>query len=552
MRKQTSTEQSYEPLVTPESWKGDELRFSVRLTQILDGLFARLRAMRTELAGKLGRTEQAADSAKLGGADADSFALKTDTAPNAEKLGGKPPEYYTWSNNLLYNSNFESPYLVNHLGYASGSAVSPWGEFINCWVNANDAEKAFTLSSDGISMPANTTIWQIANRVSDGDTVTIAVCDGNGDVYAASGTVRFNSDKSWYRCITGNGNNFDLYADTYNGDFEFIIWAANDVKIKWAVLYKGAYTADTLPQPQWLHPRLEMIRMGLETQPVNLLDNSDFANPVNQRGQTTYSGSGTYAIDRWYVGGPNQRIDIVSGGIKGVTTKGSAFATIAQNVANVTRYAGKTLTFAAYVRSNVVPRLNIYNGGTSFSTKEGTSGDYNLIVCSFVVPDNITDGALSVRIQSKSTQEDDYVEAKWAALYEGTYTAETLPPYVPEKNELTACQNRCVKIKCKNKPLGFGHAYTNDTFRFLIPTPVSMADDVVPSLGFELSDGTPSNAVSTLLIASGGTLFTPTAVSVDGTARENGIILLCTVSGATKYQPASLYCSGNMLISTDL
>lgn len=148
-----------------------------------------------------------------------------------------------------------------------------------------------------------------------------------------------------------------------------------------------------------------------------------------------------------------------------------------------------------------------------------------------------------------STSSTTPYQIKWIALYEGSYTAETLPPYVSKENEFAACQKRCVKIHCKNKPLGFGHAYTTDTFRFLIPTPVSMANDVVPSLGFELSDGTPSDAVSTILIASGGTLFTPTAVSVDGAARENGIILLCTVSGATKYQPASLYCSGNMLIS---
>lgn len=109
MRKRTSTEQSYEPLVTPESWKGDELRFSVRLTQILDGLFARLRAMRAELADKLGKTEQAADSAKLGGVSAGSFALKTDTAPNAEKLGGKMPEYYLTPVNLLCNGDFLNP-----------------------------------------------------------------------------------------------------------------------------------------------------------------------------------------------------------------------------------------------------------------------------------------------------------------------------------------------------------------------------------------------------------------------------------------------------------
>lgn len=33
-------------------------------------------------------------------------------------------------------------------------------------------------------------------------------------------------------------------------------------------------------------------------QPRNLLDNSDFTNPVNQRGKTSYTGS-VYTIDRW-------------------------------------------------------------------------------------------------------------------------------------------------------------------------------------------------------------------------------------------------------------
>ena len=32
-------------------------------------------------------------------------------------------------------------------------------------------------------------------------------------------------------------------------------------------------------------------------QPRNLLDNSDFRNPVNQRGQTSYADK--YGIDRW-------------------------------------------------------------------------------------------------------------------------------------------------------------------------------------------------------------------------------------------------------------
>ena len=34
-------------------------------------------------------------------------------------------------------------------------------------------------------------------------------------------------------------------------------------------------------------------------QPMNLLDNSDFRNPVNQRGITTFSETSGYWLDRW-------------------------------------------------------------------------------------------------------------------------------------------------------------------------------------------------------------------------------------------------------------
>ena len=35
----------YEPLITPEKWSGDEKRFALRLTQLMDELFSRQAAM---------------------------------------------------------------------------------------------------------------------------------------------------------------------------------------------------------------------------------------------------------------------------------------------------------------------------------------------------------------------------------------------------------------------------------------------------------------------------------------------------------------------------
>lgn len=279
-------------------------------------------------------------------------------------------------------------------------------------------------------------------------------------------------------------------------------------------------------------------------QPVNLLDNSDFRNPVNQRGQTSYTAVG-YTIDMWYSSNSNGVFSVGSGFVSAASASGSG-AYFRQWIPSGCLELGKTYTLAVCDLDGLITTRSgeLTEGATipafypiqiSTGAQIGFRMDY--------------DSGKKLHNVMLSTSNTNPYQIKWIALYEGSYTAETLPPYVSKENEFASCQKRCVKIHCKNKPLGFGHAYTTDTFRFLIPTPVSMANDVVPSLGFELSDGTPSDAVSTILIASGGTLFTPTAVSVDGTARENGIILLCTVSGATKYQPASLYCSGNMLIS---
>ena len=174
----------------------------------------------------------------------------------------------------------------------------------------------------------------------------------------------------------------------------------------------------------------------------NLLDNSDFGNPVNQRNNTTYTGNGSYTVDRWYIDAANSSATINSDHLTMKTVSGSAYATIAQKVANASKLAGKTLTFAARVYSNVVPGIRVYRGSNSIVTVNGSAAKNSVLVCSFTVPDGIADGELIVKILSQSTQANDYVSIYWAALYEGEYTAETLPAYVPKgcAVELLECQ----------------------------------------------------------------------------------------------------------------
>ena len=48
-RKSASAAQ-YEPLITPEKWTGDEKRFALRLTQLMDELFTRQASMQKRIA----------------------------------------------------------------------------------------------------------------------------------------------------------------------------------------------------------------------------------------------------------------------------------------------------------------------------------------------------------------------------------------------------------------------------------------------------------------------------------------------------------------------
>ena len=131
-------------------------------------------------------------------------------------------------------------------------------------------------------------------------------------------------------------------------------------------------------------------------QPRNLLDNSDFLHPVNQRGKTSVSNNG-YFIDRWVIYSADEAKKVTSIDSNGLTTAGGG-------------------AVRQVVSKEVTPK---------------DTGEYTFAVCK---SDGIIDfpgiwkdsnGNLICPISSAGT----YI---WAALYEGTYTAETLPPYVPK------------------------------------------------------------------------------------------------------------------------
>ena len=181
----------------------------------------------------------------------------------------------------------------------------------------------------------------------------------------------------------------------------------------------------------------------------NLLDNSDFTNPINQRGETTYAASG-YTIDRWRTW-DDGAVSVNDGYISHETpiyqTIGVKLDPAKSYTIAVMNTAGKVTVASGVLQDDVWGHgINIqYNNGDSYARIYG----------------------------------DDHVKnTVWAALYEGTYTADTLPAHQPKgyAAELAECQRYFLRIGNGYYPCAHGVVLSStDTWiRGLVYTPTKM------------------------------------------------------------------------------
>ena len=161
-------------------------------------------------------------------------------------------------------------------------------------------------------------------------------------------------------------------------------------------------------------------RISTTAAPRNLLDNSDFRNPVNQRGQRSYTkGSwGGYTIDRWTVGSSTENIvSLVAGGI---TLKGGLMQWLDASYSKL--FIGKKLSIAIKVNGIVHVASGIFQDSTSWgqvAKVEITNGFATLAIT--------TDKKLEVELNCTTPE-----KIEWVAVYEGEYTDETIPEYQPK------------------------------------------------------------------------------------------------------------------------
>lgn len=200
--------------------------------------------------------------------------------------------------------------------------------------------------------------------------------------------------------------------------------------------------------------------------PHNLLDNSDFRNPVNQRGITDFPVSidKTYRIDRWYTTEP-RTIELLPNGIKIGIAQNGITGGLSQRLEHFE--VGEKVTFATQDDNG---NLCIATVALSDDTDAWVDVGNGVVLRAICLNGN---GIFSIGVTDESKT------FCWAALYEGEYTAETLPEYQPKGYgaELAECQRyyRQLDRECIGTGYSFGDGHGAAmhlpfTMRVLFPT----------------------------------------------------------------------------------
>lgn len=215
----------------------------------------------------------------------------------------------------------------------------------------------------------------------------------------------------------------------------------------------------------------------------NLLDNSDFVHPVAQAGVNGAHGATGYAVDRWNRTS-GATVSQAADGLKIVSDKTSWTAGIQQRI-EAKRFAD-VMTFAVRGVFPVACRLFVYigSGTTNFGTAyfQGDAAERTLVL-KLTKPDGLTgDEVVNVYISPDTGSTGTAAVVRWAALYEGEYTAETLPPYVPKgyAAELAECLRYYRKIKADTQTF-VGYAASGNAYAFI---PLAQAMRIAPTVTF--------------------------------------------------------------------
>lgn len=174
------------------------------------------------------------------------YALKSDTAPDSSKLGGKAPEYYLPAVNLLDNSDFRNPVMQSGFNSLHGSDTYVFDRWLNV-VNI-----AATHGVDGLTIMADELNQRIKQRVKAdhliGKMLTLAVYKSDGTVVASSAVMPSDISNTSF-LWTQKSNIYLILSHRVSNCLEVELSTSVGVNatIKAVALYEGSYTVETLP-----------------------------------------------------------------------------------------------------------------------------------------------------------------------------------------------------------------------------------------------------------------------------------------------------------------
>ncbi|MFR3407132.1 MAG: hypothetical protein ACLTV6_11660 [Christensenellales bacterium] len=271
----------------------------------------------------------------------------------------------------------------------------------------------------------------------------------------------------------------------------------------------------------------------------NLLDNSDFVHPVAQAGVNGAHGATGYAVDRWNRTS-GATVSQAADGLKIVSDKTSWTAGIQQRI-EAKRFAD-VMTFAVRGVFPVACRLFVYigSGTTNFGTAyfQGDAAERTLVL-KLTKPDGLTgDEVVNVYISPDTESTGTAAFVRWAALYEGEYTAETLPPYVPKgyAAELAECLRYYRRITATNETFA-GYCANGVSYCMIPLQTMRIKPSLVPSGKFYYTLGNKQG--------------TTTATATAHSANVNRAIIKCAIT-ETGVLTGTISPQGDIDISADL
>ena len=271
----------------------------------------------------------------------------------------------------------------------------------------------------------------------------------------------------------------------------------------------------------------------------NLLDNSDFVHPVAQAGVNGTHGATGYAVDRWNRTS-GATVSQAADGLKIVSDKTSWTAGIQQRI-EAKRFAD-VMTFAVRGVFPVACRLFVYigSGTTNFGTAyfQGDAAERTLVL-KLTKPDGLTgDEVVNVYISPDTESTGTAAVVRWAALYEGEYTAETLPPYVPKgyAAELAECLRYYRRITATNETFA-GYCANGVSYCMIPLQTMRIKPSLVPSGKFHYTLGNKQG--------------TTTATATAHSANVNRAIIKCAIT-ETGILTGTISPQGDIDISADL